>query len=283
MISKNLLAVISKDASVFCREEIKDVKLIDQGYYGLIFLVDFAEGFSCIAKVYKSLGHGENELNHLNLLWGRGKLSTPKPYHLSLKERNGYKDILYMEYIEGARPLESVADSQDCQKELAQKVIDNMLYYQQNKIKSEFGWKKTFSDYARALYVKLNESSNNEFKALAERYMRVMDDVVTDVDEVLLHGDYNTYNLLFIDDGKLCMIDPLGFFYGDKYVDIAQLLKKTCLKGNLVEILKEKGLLYEDKTPLIRTYQFWDEMYHYLRTGKVDQELMEELRDFAIR
>lgn len=281
MISKNLLALISKDASAFCKEEIRDVKLIGQGYYGLIFLVDFAEGFSCIAKVYKGLGHSENEFNHLKLLWGRGKFSTPKTYHLSLKERNGYKDIVYMEYIEGASSLESVADSKDCQRELAQKVIDNMLYYQQNRIKSEFGWKKTFSDYARAIYVKLNESSNDEFKALAEKYIRVMDDVVTDVDEVLLHGDYNTNNLLFGGNGNICMIDPFGFFYGDKYVDIAQLLKKTCLKGNLVKELKEKGLLYEEKIPLIRAYQFWDEMYHYLRTGKTDQELMEELRGFA--
>ena len=278
MINKALMNVILKDTRAFYDREIKDVELVNQGYYGLIFLVSFDDAFSCVAKVYKGFGHAKNEYEHLGLLLGKGLFHSPKPYYLSLKEKNDYKDILYMEYIHEAEPVELAALEQCNKDEMAKRIVDNIFCYQQNFKVEQGNWGCVYNDFVHDLYNRLLLRDDNELKEVANKYLAFTKESVFNTNEVLLHGDYNTLNLLVDKNGELHMIDPLGFTYGDKFIDIAQLLKKTCLEDIIIKILKKKDILDDKGLTLVAIYQFWDEIYHYLRTNRIDSELIKRIK-----
>ena len=291
MISSGVNAKIENIIAEQFKTETVSARLINHGFYGYIYLAETDRiPRKIIVKVFKKEGYADDEQRGLDLLRKYAAVKVPEVLGKSMKTDNGYRDILFLEFIDGVNAGKAEVLTDEKEKErFANEVIENLLSIHSAENKDGFGnigsahFEKNWSDFYRGqienLYNKVFEQQSGKLPAqalkLIDEIYYVHDSVFTlpIKKSVLIHGDYNLWNLL-IDPCTYHltgMLDPMGCCYADNELELIQLQKANGEKYGLLETYSKYVNLSDNFALKNEYYHFWDDVKHLANVGHYDE------------
>lgn len=275
------LASIAQDVT---KSTICNVKKINQGYYGLVYLVETDER-PYIAKAYKRVGYLNYEESQLNELRKYAVTHVPEIIGKSLQQQNEKCDILFMEYIDGVNAGQLNITDEKERLRFGEEVIENLLSIHAVSNPNGFGdfvtgkYSERWEDYYKSQITSIYNDLQEKKSILSAAPKKMIDKLFNSYDRVfrtpvtqnsLIHGDYNLWNLMA--DPKtnrlIGMIDPLDCCYADRELELFQLENANGDRYGLMERYSENVQLSAEFELKKAYYRFWDDLKHFVNVGQ---------------
>lgn len=274
---------------VYSSADIKKTRFLGGGFYGRVFKVTLSDKNNFIVKLYLYDGFCDKEALQLSELEKNSLLPIPKVYKVIHKKDGFPFDALIMEEISGHCLAFSALTREKTRNKLADSVVDNLIHYHSVKGDSfgeiggkQFGSWKTYykNEVENALrsfekYCEVhvgNEHLLNDLIHISNDFDRLIDE---NIEPNLIHGDYNTMNILTKNGVITGIIDPCGASYGDKEFDLFQLNNYNGKKLKLLEKYKSKSELSENYEKKILFYEIFSRVKHYTAVDKTKIQKLE--------
>lgn len=279
---------LAEIVSAYSPEKIKKIRFLGGGFYGRVFKVTLADKSSFIVKLHLYDGLCDKEALQLAELRKNALLPMPKVYKVIHKKDGFPFDALIMDEIKGHCLSSSHIIRAKTRNKIADSVVDNLIHYHSVKGDSfgEIGgeqfpsWKayyKTEVDNALESFGKYcethseNERLLSDLKSISGDFEQLIDE---NIEPSLIHGDYNTMNIMTKNGVITGIIDPYGASYGDREFDLFQLNNFNGRKLKLFENYKSKSELSENVDKKILFYEIFSHVKHYTA---VDSDRLDKL------
>ncbi len=292
---------INNAVRAFYNTSPKEVRALGGGFYGRAFLISLdREPFSVVLKLYLFPGFAAGEAEQLETLAKYALLKMPKVYKVIEKEQAELDfDVLFMEYIEGINAgCEDISQmTEDVRDGICESIVDNLLAYHGVVNPKGFGplsgkeyfstWQEYYRPIAEAVVDKakllkaagqITDYTLDVFEKSIDKFDSVFYLPITEAR--LIHGDYNTWNIMLDRDKKraVAAIDPFNCCFADSEFDLYQLDNANGKGYGLLERYAEKALLSENFEAKRRFYELYTEVNHYYDSKvTVNTEAVEKL------
>ena len=265
--------------------EIGKITFMGGGFYARAFLVELpCEPRKIVLKLYLMPGLSLNEYRQIEVLSKSARLKMPKLYWTETTQENVKYEVLAMEYLSGSNAGAIVADNltEQCRKDIAEEVVDNLLAYHHTINPAGFGaiGAETFVDDWRSYYRPIVNSIYEKAKLMLEQgkmypeALRIMESAIEHYDDIfylpitearLIHGDYNMWNIM-VDESvehACAAIDPYNCCYADSEFDLYQLDNANGKSFGLLDLYINKQPVSENFRLKRAFYELFTEINHY--------------------
>lgn len=262
--------------TAYTASPIRAIRSLGGGFYGRAFLVDLDPPLArLVAKVSLYPTLARKEALQLKTLASHGKAKMPKVYFVS-------DDALLMEYLPGKNAgLVKDIPAPLCAC-VAEEIVENLISYHNVRHPAGFGeldapafvadWRDFYRpiaaaarDKAQILYEKsaLDRAVMDVFDRSFERFSDFFALPITDAR--LIHGDYNTWNVLLKEDlSHVCgVIDPFGCRWADPEFDLYQLDNANGKMYYLHERYRAHRKLSDNYPQKRAFYELYCELNHF--------------------
>ena len=259
------------------------VKALGGGFYGRVFLAVLPEApFRVVIKLYLYPGLALQEETQLNLLHRTALLPMPKVYFVRVNDSLIPYDALAMEFLEGINAGGEIRLSREYMKKLGAVMIDNLIAWHNTCNPGGFGkinapspekdWlscyrRKAGEDLKKAeILYRSGKLEKDVFSLMDRAYERIDDIFYLPVTKAsLIHGDYNTWNLLLSEDLSRVsgVIDPFNCCFADAEMDLYQLDNANGRDYGLLEQYSQRVQLSENFALKNCFYELFTELMHY--------------------
>ena len=276
-----------KKASLKCfGEEPSEIKYLGGGFYGRAFRIKLSKDVEyAVVKLYLYPNLCKKEALQLETISRHSYLKVPKIYNVfEAKEIDSGYDVLLMEYIEGvnASDVDPLLLSNKEREEICESIVDNLISLHSVRSERGFGdldslklyptWQEYYYPIAESIVNKarvlfeagqLSEYIMDVFKSSLECFNAIFSYPITKAG--LVHGDYNTWNIMLTKDKKhaLAVIDPFNCRFADTEIDLYQLDNANGKGYGLLDKYKEKVKLSENFEIKRSFYELYSEVCHY--------------------
>lgn len=260
------------------------IRPLGGGFYGRVFLAELGtEPFTIIIKIYLYPHLAEKEAGQLKILSAHSTVKMPEVFFIHTAESDIPNDAIIMEYISGINAGDSdIVIPDNSRRSIAEAIIENLLSYHQtvnpkgfgeiNAVSYEPDWKLFYKPKADAALWKAEQMKRkgklddyviSVIKKSRNNYDRIFYLPVKEAR--LIHGDYNTWNVL-LDEKLTCIkavIDPFGCCWADSELDLYQLNNANGKYYRLLDIYSAKFTLSENFPLKMCFYELVSEINHY--------------------
>lgn len=254
------------------------------GFYGRVFSVELKENpFRVAVKIYLYNGMAERESTQLNTLSKHSIVKIPAVYYTHDADEFIPNDVLIMEYISGINAGKmDIKIADENRKRIGEIIVNNLISYHQTINKEGFGeinsnkYEPEWNQYYQKKAEIILEKAKNMYKdkKINEKIFNVMKKAFNNFDKIfylpvktarLIHGDYNTWNVLLNDDlsSVEAIIDPFNCCWADSEMDLYQLNNANGKYYGLFELYASKFSLTENYEIKIFFYELYTEIMHY--------------------
>ena len=281
-----MIDMISKMIEKQYHVQPTSVKPLGGGFYGRVFEVGINTAPYLLAvKLYLFTGLASKEAEQIRVLSQNGPIKMPTIYKIGLTQEENYRyDYIIMEYLDGTT-LGSVDISKlpgDVRERISHQIVGNLIAYHDTSNPKGFGeingtyWYTTWQEYyypiacgiaekAHALYQKRQITGDilsviNKSIAQFQKLFRYPIDKSS-----LIHGDYNTWNILWSEDKKEVsgVIDPFHSCWADYEYDLYHLDNVNGKQLGLLNLYRQKRKLSSNFEEKRRFYELFSELDHY--------------------
>lgn len=276
------------------KSKVLDIKFLGGGSYGFAYKVNIdKEPGTLVVKTFKIEGMHRKEAYQLEVLGAHSTIKFPKVYFTYDNTIDKPIDCIAMEYVDGQDAFSNFGllfKSPKAKRAFADKLTEEM-----NSIHSctaeKFGdienptfdnWQDYYKPFALDILKKAEEMNKNgklegfifnTMKKAYSMYDEIFSEKVTTPS--LIHGDLNVMNIMVKKPFEIsAIIDPLNSMYADKEYDLFQLNNLTGPRFHLYETYKKKYKTSKKCDAKCAFYALWNEVYCYLRTGKIFKFIM---------
>lgn len=261
----------------FTNAPIKSIRSLGGGFYGQVFLAVADEGI--VVKLYLFPNLARREALQLETLARLGKARMPRVYFVS-------DDALLMEYIPGENAGHVKEIPEPSRVRVAEEIVESLVAWHSVRHPEGFGeldapaFEKDFRDlyYPVAAAVRGKAQILHERGALDRQAMAVFDHSLgrfRDIfslpirDARLIHGDYNTWNVLLAEDlsHMRAVIDPFGCSWADPEFDLYQLDNANGKMYGLHELYRKRQTLSDNYPQKRAFYELYTELNHFYDAG----------------
>jgi len=265
--------------------EVKPIKIhyLGGGWYGRVFLAEInKEPYNVIAKIHLFPKLAEKEAVQLNILSKHSLIKIPKVYLINLSDNEIPYDIILMEYIKGINAgRDDLIISEENRKKIAEEIVDNLISYHKTINENGFGeidskvfepnWNNYYKKEAEKIIEKAEEMHEN--KKMNEKILNTIVKAFDNYDKVfylpietarLIHGDYNTWNILLNDDLNCvnAVIDPMNCSWADSEMDLFNLNHVNGKYYELFDLYSRKMKLSENYKIKMSFYELFSVIMH---------------------
>ncbi len=272
---------------------VLNIKALGGGFYGKVFLAQIDKSpYKIIIKVYLFKDIANKEALQLKMLSNYAIAKIPKVYFVDTENQN---DVLAMEYIDGINAGFQKNFPAEIKTKIAEEIVMNLLEIHSHENLAGFGdledevfvkdWRDYYYDIAQNTVYKsdilhkenkIDEEIFEVIKKSFNNYHKIFYLPITRAS--LIHGDYNTWNILLESDMKKIsgIIDPFNCRYADSEFDLYQLDNANGKELNLLELYSKKKALSENFYNKRVFYELFTEVNHYydanrdLKTSNID-------------
>lgn len=259
------------------------IESLGGGFYGRAFRIKLdIPPFAVVAKLYLYPGFAHKEAHQLQQLAEYATLKMPEVYKVGLaKEKHRGYDYVLMESLPGENLgcMDALTMPDSRRQSIRRQVVDNLIAYHNVSNPEGFGplaggslfptWQEYYYPIACNVVQKshcLHENGQitKEILSIVERAIAQFDDIfdVPVEKSSLIHGDYNTWNILL--DGDTCsVIDPFHCCWADSEFDLYQLDNANGQQLGLLELYRQKKGLSSNFERKKRFYELFTELNHY--------------------
>lgn len=279
----------------------KKIEALGGGFYGRAFFVTLpCDPSTIIAKLYLFPDFAAKEAEQIQLLSKHSLLKMPKIYDVQKQNASGLAyDIVFMEYLKGvnAGDFDVTKISENIRETICDEIVDNLIAIHNTVNPEGFGplntlkYYPSWQDYYYPIACKIVEKANELYhkKQLSSHVLSIFEQSIKCFHQIfylpitkarLIHGDYNTWNILLAEDKThaVAVIDPFDCCWADNEYDLYQLDNAN---GKGYGLLKK----YSQKYPLSPNfqqkrcfYELYTEVNHYYNSHvEVNQEAVEQL------
>lgn len=252
------------------------------GFYGRVFLVE-AAGKRYVFKLYLAPNLAQKEACALRLLAKHAHAPMPAVYHVDKTVGHG---AVIMAYIDGVNAGKLDPVPQDTKEALAEQMVENLLAYHRVIHEDGFGqledavfvadWRDYYHPFAEDAVRKAEKLCAQ--KALDEAVLATLRQALDYYDRVfylpvreacLIHGDYNTWNVLLTKDFRriAAVIDPFNCCWADSEFDLYQLDNANGKAFGLLAAYEKKRPLSENFLLKRAFYELFTELHHFFDAG----------------
>ena len=264
----------------------KSVTSLGGGFYGRVFLVEQEHEIPLVVyKLYLFPNLAHKEALQLQTLARHARVRMPKVYFTDPASDGGY-DVLAMEYLPGVNAGLLKEVPARSRQALAKEIVENLLAYHEVVNPAGFGdldaanflpdWRDYYYPIARQVAEKarrLTESGRLEpwifpiVQKAFHSYERIFTLPITQAR--LVHGDYNTWNILLDDtlEHVSGVIDPFNCRWADSEIDLYQLDNANGREFGLLEEYQKRRPLSENFAAKRAFYELFSEIGHYYDAG----------------
>lgn len=274
--------------------KVLDIKFLGGGSFGFAYKVDIdKEPGTLVVKTFKTEGMHKKEAYQLGVLGAHSTVKFPKVYFTYDNTADKPIDCMAMEYVEGKDAFNNFGllfKSPKAKRAFADKLTEAM-----NSIHGctaeKFGdienptfdsWQDYYKPFVLDILAKAEEMNKkgkleglvfNTMKKAYSMYDEIFSEKVTTPS--LIHGDLNVMNVMVKKPFEIsAIIDPLNSMYADKEYDLFQLNNLTGPCFHLYKTYKKKYETSEKCDAKCAFYALWNEVYCYLRSGKIFRFIM---------
>ncbi len=253
--------------------KIRAIRPLGGGFYGRVFLVDANE--SIVAKIYLFPNLARREALQLGTLAHYGKARVPKVYHVC-------EGALLMEYIPGENAGLVREIPAPFRARVAEEMVENLVSYHDVRHPEGFGEldAEAFEKDFRTLYYPVAAAVRDKAQILHEKgaldgttmaafdraLARFWDVFALPIEDArLVHGDYNTWNVLLAEDLSRvrAVIDPFGCRWSDPEFDLYQLDNANGRMYGLHELYGKRRVLSDNYPQKRAFYELFTELNHF--------------------
>lgn len=252
------------------------------GFYGHVFLAEIGVfPYKVVVKLYLFPGIALKEALQIKTLSGYALVKMPDIYYTDTEAADG-NDAVIMEYINGINAGNVRSFPTDSIKQISDEIISNLLSYHSAVNPEGFGQlnsDKHFSDW-RDYYYPISENILSKAELLSRsgklspQVTEIMAKAVKMFDRVfylpitaarLIHGDYNTWNIMLTEDLShvKAVIDPFNCCWADSEFDLYQLDNANGKSLDLLTLYTQKHGLSENFLIKRKFYELFTELNHY--------------------
>lgn len=267
-------------------KEPRKISFIGGGYYGRVFRVKPKSGETVIVKLYLVDELCDKEASQIEELSKYSLLKMPKVFLAIHKKNEIAFDAIVMEELQG-RPVGIPFRATRATKEkMGNAIAENLvaLHSVKGTTFGEIGGEQFRS--ARDYYRQTVDNAILKFQDFCKRhigYNEILNDIIAiskdfdelikgDIEPTLIHGDYNTFNILR--KGKVItgVIDPCGGAYGDRLCDLYQLNNFNGKNLQLFEKYRSIVKLPSNAEKTMCFYEIFSELKHYLAIDRINDK-----------
>lgn len=254
------------------------------GFYGRVFLAELEkEPYSIIIKIHLYPNLAYKEALQLTTLAAHATVKMPEVYFVHNSDDDTPYDALAMEYITGinAGSRELIINDKD-KTNIATGIVDNLISYHQTINPNGFGeidascFELDWRDYYKPKAEKILHKAQQTYESgsITAEVFSVMYKAFINYDRIfylpitcprLIHGDYNTWNVLIDEDLRnvKAVIDPFNCCWGDSEMDLYQLNNANGKYYGLFDIYRSKFPLSENYEIKKCFYEVFTELMHF--------------------
>ena len=252
------------------------IKYLGGGFYGKVFLAAFDKPpYQAVVKLYKFDDMNKREALQLETLAQHSTLKMPHVYHVH------EKTALVMEFLQGVNAGFQFALSAKTRDRIGGQIIENLLAYHAAPHEGygeldagnyNASWHDHYREVMKSTLKKgevllasgqIKQKTFDVCHYALERYDSIFQ--VEPEGAGLVHGDYNTLNILLDEDKRnaVAVIDPFNCSWADPEYDLYQLKKLTGKSFGLLEKYKQQHTLSPNYECKIKCYELFTEIAHY--------------------
>ena len=260
------------------------------GFYGRVFLAELdAVPHRIVIKIYLFPNLAQREADQLRTLSGHGISHMPKVYFVQDADEMVPHGAIAMEYIPGinAGSAGLVLKEKD-RLHIANEIVDNLISYHQTLHPEGFGeleashfapdWQSCYRPKALTILGKAEHAFDEgnldcEVLCTMTRACKAFSEIfhLPIPHARLIHGDYNTWNVLLNDDLSTvkAVIDPFNCCWADSEMDLYQLRNANGDDYQLMDLYQSKLKLSDNCQIKTCFYELFTELMHY-RDANID-------------
>lgn len=258
------------------------------GFYGSVFLAELdREPFKVVIKIYLLDGLNGREAEQLVILGKCSTIKMPQVYFLHDADGEIPVDALAMEYIDGINAGGIIEIPPSDRDRIADRIIDNLISFHSVVHPEGFGeiaggtyekdWRVFYRGKACAIYHKAFEMrARGKLSAavcdIVKKAYDSFDLIFSEPVETarLIHGDYNTWNVLVNHEETECVavIDPFNCCWADSELDLYQLSTANGQYFGLLDKYRAKVVLSSNFEIKNSFYELFTEIMHHNNVGK---------------
>lgn len=266
----------------------RSISPLGGGFYGRVFLARMdGEPAEVVLKIYLFPNLAQREAAQLQLLSSRGTVPMPKVWFTHLADAEAPHDALAMEYMPGINAGSSRLElTEENRRRIASSIVDNLLAYHDTVHEEGFGeiggsafvpdWNGWYRPKAKAAFNKAKQL--HEQGKLDRETVAVMEMAMSRFGSIfcipirearLIHGDYNTWNILLREDltGVKAVIDPFNCCWADPELDLYQLNNANGKAYGLLDLYASRRKLSANFPLKNSFYELFTEVTHYFDAG----------------
>lgn len=252
------------------------------GFYGRVFLAEIdVFPYKVVVKLYLFPGIAEKEALQIRTLSRYALVKMPGIYYTDTEATDG-NDAVIMEYINGINTGNIRSFPPDSIKQISGEIVANLFSYHSTVNPEGFGQLnsvKHFNDW-RDYYYPISENILKKAEILSRS--GILSPQVTEImakavkmfgrvfylpitEARLIHGDYNTWNIMLTEDMShvKAVIDPFNCCWADSEFDLYQLDNANGKSLDLLNIYTQKHGLSENFKAKREFYELFTELNHY--------------------
>ena len=258
------------------------------GFYGRVFLVDMSgTSQKMIVKIHLFPELAEKEARQLEILRSHAIVRMPRVHMTHHADSEVPYDAIVMEYIAGRNAGDSGLELSVKDRDfVAGLIVGNLISYHATEHKEGFGeigavsyvpeWSEYYKSIADETFGKAKVFSDKKVmdsetfsvvEKARERYEQIFYLPITEAG--LIHGDYNTWNILLNEEltDVAAVIDPFNCRWADTEMDLYQLNNANGKDYRLLEVYSERVKLSENFPLKTCFYELFTEIAHYYDAG----------------
>lgn len=260
------------------------VKDLGGGFYGKVFLAE-SDTAQIVVKFFLKEGLCVQEQQQLDELRKHAILKVPVVYDIHRSNDQVPYDALLMEYIRGEN-AGTVDLTKGKKEKIANEIVDNLIALHNTINKEGFGeigsahytndWRTFYKPIAQSILTKSETLYNKDLidqeciqtvRDAYQNFETIFSEPITKAS--LIHGDYNTYNLMLNSDctSAIAMIDPYNCCYGDSEYDLYQLNNVNGKEYGLLDLYQSKYAMSRIWKEKMAFYELFTELMHYSDSG----------------
>ena len=253
------------------------------GFYGRVFLAELSRApYKAVIKIYLYSGLNEREAAQLKILAGNSVIRMPEVYFIHHSDNEIPVDALLMEYIDGINAGGNIDLAPEIREKIADQMVDNLIACHRTIHPEGFGeinagpyekdWRVCFRRKADTIFPKAADMyakgkiSDSVYGTVQKAYQNFDRIFSQPVDTArLIHGDYNTWNILLNNEATECaaVIDPFNCSWADSELDLYQLNNANGKYYGLLDKYRAKVPLSSNFEIKNCFYELFTEIMHY--------------------
>lgn len=258
------------------------ITFLGGGFYGRVYLANISTApYRIVVKGYLFDGLCLRERDQLKLLGQHSLLQMPKIYMVHSKNDTIPVDFLAMEFLTGDNAGLIDPSAPIPWDSIGWEIVDNLLSYHAVIHSEGFGdlngpycdsWTGWYFPKAEAIFHSAQEMEASGgldpeifsiVRLAMENFQRIFDVPVEN--PCLIHGDYNTWNIL-LDSAHthaIAAIDPFNCCWADPEFDLYQLSNANGKQYGLLEKYRSRKKLSDNFEVKNAFYELFTEIMHY--------------------